>query len=56
MSTYKDLTIWQRSSYLCEDIYKTTEPFPKNELYGLISQMRRCAVAIPSNIAEGQRR
>lgn len=41
---------------LCEEIYKVCEDFPKSELYGLTSQMRRSAVAIPSNIAEGQRR
>ncbi len=41
---------------LCEIVYKITENFPKNEVYGLTSQIRRCSVSIPSNIAEGQKR
>jgi four helix bundle protein len=56
MSSYKDLTVWKKSIDLCEEIYIKTEAFPKNEMYGLTSQIRRCAVSIPSNIAEGQRR
>lgn len=56
MNSYKDLTVWQKSIDLCIIAYRITESFPKNELYGLISQIRRCTVAIPSNIAEGQRR
>ncbi|HSW87700.1 MAG TPA: four helix bundle protein [Candidatus Saccharimonadales bacterium] len=56
MSTYKDLIVWGKSIELCEKIYRITETFPKSELYGLVSQMRRCCVSIPSNIAEGQRR
>ena len=50
---YKDLEIWQRSVKLVEEIYQSTGVFPKEELYGLSSQLRRAAVAIPSNIAEG---
>jgi four helix bundle protein len=56
MSTYKDLFIWQKSVALTLSIYKLTSKFPKEELYGLISQMRRSAVSIPANIAEGRRR
>ncbi len=54
--TYKDLIVWQKSMELVVVIYTLTEQFPKSEIYGLISQMRRCAVSIPSNIAEGRRR
>lgn len=56
MKSYKELTVWQKSIQLCEEIYKVTENFPKSELYGLTSQIRRCVVGVPSNIAEGQRR
>jgi len=56
MKTYKDLTVWQKSVDLSVIIYKITENFPRSELYGLTSQIRRCSVSIPSNIAEGQRR
>lgn len=56
MSSYKDLIVWHKSIELCVKIYKTTEKFPKSELYGLTSQIRRCSIAIPSNIAEGQKR
>lgn len=55
-SSYKDLLVWQKSLDLVSDIYKLTEKFPKSEMYGLSSQMQRAAVAIPSNIAEGQKR
>lgn len=54
--SYKDLIVWQKSMELVTGIYNLTETFPKGELYGLVSQMRRCAVSIPSNIAEGRRR
>ena len=54
--SYKDLTVWQKSVDLCVLVYKLTESFPKNELYGITSQIRRACVAIPSNIAEGQMR
>ena len=56
IQTYKDLIVWQRAMDLVEAVYELTEKFPKSETYGLTSQMRRCAVSIPSNIAEGRRR
>ena len=54
--TYKDLIVWQRAMDLVVAVYVLTEAFPKAEVYGLTSQMRRCAVSIPSNIAEGRYR
>jgi len=54
--TYKDLIVWQKAMDLVVNIYRLTETFPRQEVYGLTSQMRRCAVSIPSNIAEGRRR
>lgn len=56
MSSYKNLTVWQKSYQLTLHIYSATKRFPKDELFGLISQMRRCSVSIPSNIAEGNMR
>ena len=53
---YKELIVWQKSLLLVKQIYLVTQNFPKSELYGLMSQMRRAAVSIPSNIAEGQTR
>ena len=53
MRDFKKLKIWQRSHQLALDVYKSTNNFPKSEQYGLISQIRRSAVSIPSNIAEG---
>ncbi len=53
---YKDLLVWQKSIDLAEIIYTLTKSFPKEELYGLTTQMRRCVVSIASNIAEGQAR
>lgn len=53
---FKDLRIWQKGIEIVKDIYEITKPFPKEELYGLTSQMRRCAISIPSNIAEGFKR
>ena len=53
MKTYRDLIVWQKSMVFVTQIYKITKTFPKEENYGLISQIRRCAVSIPSNIAEG---
>jgi len=56
MKTYKDLIVWQKSMQLVTDVYKTTKTYPKDELFGLVSQMRKSAVSIPSNIAEGHGR
>lgn len=56
MKTHKDLDIWKRGIELVEEIYKTTTNFPKEELYGLTSQIRRAAISYPSNIAEGAAR
>jgi four helix bundle protein len=53
MRNFKELAIWNRSILLTKRIYKLTSELPKSEIYGLTSQMRRCAVSIPSNIAEG---
>ena len=53
---FKDLDVWRKSIELTEKIYCLTADFPKEELYGLTSQMRRSAVSIPSNIAEGSSR
>ena len=51
--TYRDLIVWQKSMVLVTKVYKLTKTFPHDETYGLSNQMRRCAVSIPSNIAEG---
>ncbi len=56
MKTHKDLNVWLKSIDLVTCIYKETNSFPKSELYGLTSQIRRSAVSIPSNIAEGAAR
>ena len=56
INSYKDLIVWQKSMELVTEIYKITELFPKSELYGIVSQMRRASVSIPSNIAEGRKR
>ena len=53
VKTYKDLIVWQKAMQLVTLVYKITKDLPKEELYGLISQIRRSAVSIPSNIAEG---
>ena len=53
MSPYKNLRVWNESMELAKMVYLLTASFPREELYGLSSQMRRCAVSIPSNIAEG---
>jgi four helix bundle protein len=55
-STFQDLRVWQDAMDLAEDVYRATFEFPKHELYGLVSQMRRSAVSVPSNIAEGKGR
>ena len=53
MHNFKELKVWQLSRSLVKEIYEITAEFPASEKYGLISQLRRCAVSIPSNIAEG---
>jgi four helix bundle protein len=53
LKNYKELKVWQQSYGLCLEMYRLTKDFPKEELYGLTSQVRRSAVSIPSNIAEG---
>ncbi len=53
MRKYKDLKIWERSVELATSIYQITTTFPPEEKFGLISQMRRASVSVPSNIAEG---
>ena len=53
MGTFKDLLAWQKSLTLAKKVYQVTGNFPTEERFGLVNQMRRCAVSIPSNIAEG---
>lgn len=53
MSTFRDLLIWQKAMSLVTSIYQLTNTFPKEEMYGLTGQLRRCGISIPSNIAEG---
>lgn len=55
-NSYKDLIVWQRAIELVIVVYELTDQFPKEEIFGLTSQMRRSAVSIPSNIAEGRYR
>ena len=54
--SYKDLVAWQRAMDLATATYRSTASFPKDEQFGLTSQLRRAAVSIPSNIAKGQER
>jgi len=54
--SFKELIVWQRSLELVIEIYKITNEFPQSEMFGLSSQMRRAAVAVPSNIAKGKKR
>jgi four helix bundle protein len=54
--SYRDLLVWQKAKALAVHVYNATETFPRSELYGLTSQMRRAAVSVASNIAEGQGR
>ena len=56
MKSYKELIAYQKGYELCLEVYKATGSYPKEEIYGLVSQMRRAVVSIPSNIAEGYRR
>ncbi|MHA3788755.1 four helix bundle protein [Flavobacterium hauense] len=53
MKTFRDLIIWQKAMILVTNCYKTTSNFPKEEQFGLTSQIKRCSISIPSNIAEG---
>lgn len=56
LESFKQLTVWQRAMELVKETYLVTGHFPRSELYGLVNQMRRSAVSIPSNIAEGEKR
>jgi four helix bundle protein len=56
IKSFRDLRVWQAGIELVESIYAVTAKFPRNELYGLCSQMQRAAVSVPSNIAEGHAR
>lgn len=55
INSYKDLIVWQKSIDLVILVYKLTDTYPESEIYGLTSQIRRCVVSIPSNIAEGRK-
>jgi four helix bundle protein len=54
--SYRNLIAWQKAKELALDIYRCTRKFPKDEIYGLTSQLRRAAISVPSNIAEGKGR
>ena len=54
--SYKDLVVWQKGIALAKLIYQLTNKFPREEKFGLVAQMRRAAVSVPSNVAEGQAR
>ncbi len=56
INSYRDLLVWQKAMDLVVECYKVTREFPKDELYGLTSQLRRAAVSVPANIAEGHSR
>ena len=53
LKNFKELKVWQKAYQLCLEIYRVTRNFPREEIYGLTSQIRRAAVSVPSNIAEG---
>ena len=53
IQSYQDLEVWQRGMTIAEQVYSLTRPFPREEMFGLTSQMRRAASSIPANIAEG---
>jgi four helix bundle protein len=55
ITSYRDLVVWQRAMDLADQVYDFTDKFPERERFGLIAQMRKAAVSIPSNIAEGTR-
>ncbi len=54
--SYRDLVVWQKGMALAEDCYRLTRTFPREEMYGLVGQIRRAAASVPANIAEGQGR
>lgn len=56
IKNFRDLDVWKKGIETIKDVYKTTDSFPKREFYGLASQMQRCSISIPSNIAEGLNR
>lgn len=56
MQNYKELQVWKKSHEITLEIYKITQCFPKEELFGLVSQLRRASVSVPTNIAEGSGR
>ena len=56
INSYRDLIVWKKSMDLTKEVYLLTKAFPKEEIYGLTSQIRRCSVSVPSNIAEGKGR
>ena len=55
-NSYCDLIVWQKAMDLAKKVYQITKTFPKDEIYGLTSQIRHCSVSVPSNIAEGRGR
>ena len=54
--SFRNLVVWQKAKALVRDVYETAKSFPKDEIYGLTAQVRRAAISIPSNIAEGKGR
>lgn len=56
LKTYRELVVWQKAFQLCTNVYQLTKRFPSDERFGLTTQLRRAAVSIPSNIAEGYNR
>ncbi len=56
MGSFRDLQVWQKAMELVTEVYRLSKGFPREEVYGLTSQLRRCAVSVPSNIAEGYAR
>jgi len=56
LTSFRQLIVWQKGIELATKIYKTTEQFPKSEIFGIRNQMRRASVSVPSNIAEGRER
>lgn len=56
LKSFKELVVWQKSMDLCEEIYEIVSSFPTSEIYGLTAQLKRAAISVPSNIAEGASR